>query len=59
MVEFPASSLVAGDEFTTDDGATWVQVKVVRMADRDRKVVVIGLDDKERILKSDHLVIVK
>lgn len=59
MFEFPASSLQAGDEFTTDQGETWVKAKVVRSADRGRKVVVVGQDGKERIFKSGDLLIVK
>ena len=59
MMTISAGSLQAGDEFTTDGGATWAKVKVVRSAYAGKRTVVIGTDDKERIFKSDAEVIVK
>lgn len=59
MIEYAATSLQVGDEFTRDNGETWHTVKVCRLARRDTRVVVINTDGKEVILKSDELVIVK
>jgi len=59
VVEFPASSLVAGDEFTVNDGETWHIAKVIREARRGTRIVVITREDREVILKSDDQVIVK
>ncbi len=59
MVEFPARSLQAGDEFTRDDGETWHIVKVVREACHGTRQVVITRENRELILKSMDLVIVK
>lgn len=59
MVEFPASSLTAGDEFTVNDGETWHIAKVIREANRGTRIVVITREDREVILKSNDQVVVK
>ncbi len=59
MMTMPAKSLQAGDEFTSNDGETWVKVKVVREACRGLKVVVIGHDGKERIFDGEDLILLK
>ncbi len=59
MMTMPAKSLQVGDEFTSDDGETWVKAKVVRDAARGHKVVVIGHDGKERIFDAEAELVVK
>lgn len=43
MIEFPASSLAAGDEFTLNDGQTWHKIKVCREA----RIVIITTEGHE------------
>lgn len=59
MLEVEAITLSAGDEFTKDNGKTWLTVKVVRIPFRGNRVIVIDKNDKEHILKPEQQIIVK
>ncbi len=59
MFEILASGLQAGDEFTVDNGATWLRVKRATLANRKRVVVVVDHEGKERIMGAEELVVVK
>lgn len=59
MIEFPASSLQPGDEFTIDDGETWHTVKITRDANKGKRLIVIDTSGHELILKPDQMVITK
>ena len=59
MFEIKAESLQAGDEFTIDQGATWLVANVVRRHKGAKRVVVIDNKRTEHILKYDAEVIVR
>ncbi len=59
MLEVEATSLTDGDEFTKDNGETWLTAKLVRVSDRGNRVIVIDTNNKEHMLKLEQMVIVR
>ena len=59
MLEVAATALTEGEEFTKDQGETWLKVKVVRTSDRARRVIVIDTNGKEHQLRFTQMVIVR
>lgn len=59
MFEIKAEALQAGDDFTVDDGATWLKVNVVRRHKNAKRVVVVDNKGKERTFKYEDGVVVR
>jgi hypothetical protein len=59
MLEVDAITLSDGDEFTKDDGETWITAKVIRVSDAGKRVIVIDTNNKEHQLRFTQKVIVK
>lgn len=59
MMTMEAQALQAGDVYTADDGETWRTVKVVRMARRGTRVVVIDTEGKEHVHASETTLVVR